>query len=46
VRTSKTVTVREGKRRTVQLKVLATSGQINAHQSADGDCRVRAKIVG
>lgn len=46
IREQKTVTVREGKSRTVRLKVLATQDQISAHQSADGECKVTGKIVG
>lgn len=45
IRQRKTVTVREGDTRRVRFKVPATVDQISAHQSADGECKVRGKIV-
>lgn len=46
LRQKKTVTVREGRTRVVRLKLLGTGDQVSAHQSAEGECKVTAKIVG
>ena len=42
---SRNLRVKRGYERDVQIKVPATSDQIDAHQSAEDDCKPRAKIV-
>ncbi len=42
---SRNLRVKRGFKRDVQIKVPATGDQIDAHQSADDDCKPRAKIV-